>query len=292
MRERAWAVPPDSGARTPIIASDRRRRPSQRMGFTFRPWRRSRAKRGWQTIAAIASESAYSPKVAAGVRGRCRARRTPAGTPGPTGAKKSARTSATGPPGKCWAAWRSLAAPACPAYRVGSSAEDGSNTSKGLIEREGLRSSGHGLTDQEQAASLPPRPPGTDATRLDATRDLFSPSGPTVPPRNSRRSAREPPKAIVVRLAASLSQLRDLDSHMEQGGFECLVCWLSGGDGLDGHRDAHCRLPEPQPIRLGLVRLDKCPRGLLREGGVLRRPRGGHGRRPSRLPRMGVLDRH
>src|SRR2546425_13351841 len=32
-------------------------------------------------------------KVAAGVRGRCRARRPPAGTPGPTGAKKSARTS-------------------------------------------------------------------------------------------------------------------------------------------------------------------------------------------------------
>ena len=51
----------------------------------------ARAKTGWQTIAAIASESAYSPKVAAGVRGTCRARRTPAGTPGPTGAKKSAK---------------------------------------------------------------------------------------------------------------------------------------------------------------------------------------------------------
>src|SRR5206468_12066492 len=118
---------------------------------------------------------------------------------GPTGAKKSARTSATGPPGKCWAAWRSLAAPACPAYRVGSSAEDGSNTSKGLIEREGLRSSGHGLTDQEQAASLPPRPPGTDATPLDATRDLFSPSGPTVPPGIARLTPEGPPKPTACR---------------------------------------------------------------------------------------------
>jgi len=27
--------------------------PSQRMGLTFRPWRRSRAKKGWQTIAAM-----------------------------------------------------------------------------------------------------------------------------------------------------------------------------------------------------------------------------------------------
>src|SRR6266702_4578141 len=69
---------------------------------------------------------------------RVGAGRTPAGMPGPTGAKKSARTSTTGPPGKCWAAWRSVAAPAgLPTWRVGSSAADGSKTSKGLIAREG-----------------------------------------------------------------------------------------------------------------------------------------------------------
>src|SRR5439155_1227339 len=54
MRESAGATPACSEARTPTIARERMRWPSQRMGLTFRPWRRSRAKRGWQTIAAIA----------------------------------------------------------------------------------------------------------------------------------------------------------------------------------------------------------------------------------------------
>ena len=203
MRESAGATPACSEARTPTIARERMRWPSQRMGLTFRPWRRSRAKRGWQTIAAIPSESAYSPKVAAGVRGRCRARRTPAGTPGPTGAKKSARTSATGPPGKCCAAWRSLAAPACPAYRVGSSAADGSKTSKGLIGRDG---DDHPATGS-RIRSRRPQPRTTWGTGRDHSCDARQPQrsqesppafvGP-IRPQGSRRRARGRTKGIVV----------------------------------------------------------------------------------------------
>src|SRR5438067_9457913 len=53
--------------------------------------------------------------------------------PGPTGAKKRARTSIAGPLGKCGAPASKRAAPASPTKRVGSSALDGSNTSKGFM---------------------------------------------------------------------------------------------------------------------------------------------------------------
>src|SRR5690348_3503651 len=135
MRESAGAARSPAGRGTPSIASDWSRRPSHRIGRTFRPWRRSSTNTGWQITAAMTSESAYSPNVNAGFSGTWRARRTPAGTPGPTGAKNSARTRATGPPGNCCAAWSNRAAPASPAYRETSSVAEGSKTSKGLIGR-------------------------------------------------------------------------------------------------------------------------------------------------------------
>jgi len=120
---------------------------------------------------------------------RVGAGRTPAGMPGPTGAKKSARTSTTGPPGKCWAAWRSVAAPAGLPSMAGRIKRRGwVEDVEGTHRARGLRPSGRRCTDQERPASCSDRLGNRKRSRCgarqppNATRRLFWPSSARIGP--------------------------------------------------------------------------------------------------------------